>query len=121
MLSHLATAHKLVNGQDNNNNNNNIFPNKQAQTDTSSQQSSPCNSVFSASSDPKSSNNLPEILAIELKRLRKTFLNSKNNEENGGQLNLNNSGSLVRVEQILGQLDSRVCRLEKQVEMAVNR
>nr|CAD2192016.1 unnamed protein product [Meloidogyne enterolobii] len=120
LLSHLATAHKLVNGQDNNNNNNNMFPNKQAQTDTPSQQSSPCNSVFSASTDLKSSNNLPEILAIELKRLRKTFFNSKNNEENGGQLNLNNSGSLVRVEQILGQLDSRVCRLEKQVEMALN-
>ncbi|KAL7074672.1 hypothetical protein ACQ4LE_005978 [Meloidogyne hapla] len=130
LLSHMATAHKLlVNGQDNNNKsaiNNNVITNKPARIDTFSQQSSPSNSVFSNSSNDntKLNNNLPEMLASELKKLRKIIFELKekegNNEENGSQLNLNNGGSLVRVEQILGQLDSRVCRLEKQLEMALN-
>ena len=33
--------------------------------------------------------------------------------------NGNNNG-IGRLEQLLGQLDSRVCRLEKQLEMALN-
>ena len=141
MLSHLANAHNLIlNGQDDNNIAfiNSAISNMQARINASTclissqQQSSPCN--FFSNTSPNienlklttTSNNLPEMLSIELKkRLQTSIFDLKDggpNDDNGCQLlHLGNGSDLLRFEQILGQLDSRVCRLEKQLEMALNR
>lgn len=111
LIAHLSTAHKALPSQNNNNTGAASSPSSSAQ---STEDFAPFNGggrVKATSSNSKNSRKHSE-LAQELRQMREALVEMKNG-------NGNNNG-IGRLEQLLGQLDSRVCRLEKQLEMALN-
>ena len=104
LIAHLSSAHNSLPSQ-----NAAASPSPQSQAQaTSSDDLGLCGRVKRVSG---SSRNGGDDIAQELRQLRAVVL----------ELKTGSVPSAARLEQMLGQLDSRVCRLEKQLEMALNR